>query len=583
MHLFPTSTMPSDYVLHFGRFYFHLTRHLFRILVVTTIATSLSFLVINIVLLLLQINGLPLFAKVGDVDVSLKTPAQATQLLENYSHAQSLNLLVQGKAYKSPAEANGIKLNTAAIISSIQHPSGLNRIPFFNAINNYKNDVSTERMVDQSKLKAYLSKIELPKTMPAVDASIVIPSDQAKQAYITPEKDGYAYSIDKIVNQVASVASVNKNLVISVDADTLQPKVKAAQLNAGLTKTNSMLANSFTITNNSTTYTLTAADLRKIVSLDGTNAVISQPQLIEILRAHSNAFYKAPEAKKVSTLDGNIVATLGGSDGQTINITESAKLVAKALEDGKTSQAVSMSSVAATTTYLRNYSATSEGLAALMKDFAGTHSGKYAAVTIELSSNRSAAFNSTVPTVPASTYKVFLAYIALRKVEQGVYSLSTPTSAGTLDHCLHQMILISDNTCAGAIHDLLGWANVDAIIHADGFTSTFLNNSGGGYMSATAADEAAMLRALYNGSLINASSTDYLLNLMKNQIYRSGIPAGSPNSVVADKVGFLEGWNHDAAIVYAPKSTYVLVVFTTGASFAQIKDLANQIYNIYNQ
>lgn len=145
------------------------------------------------------------------------------------------------------------------------------------------------------------------------------------------------------------------------------------------------------------------------------------------------------------------------------------------------------------------------------------------------------------------------------------------------------MIKISDNTCAQAILDLVGWAETDKVIQAAGFTSTSLNNSAGGYMSTTANDVAALFRALYNQTLINSTHTDYLFSLMKQQIYRSGIPAGSPDSTVVDKVGFLEGWNHDAAIVYAPNTTYVLVIMTTNSSFSQIKELANQIYNLYNQ
>jgi beta-lactamase class A len=161
--------------------------------------------------------------------------------------------------------------------------------------------------------------------------------------------------------------------------------------------------------------------------------------------------------------------------------------------------------------------------------------------------------------------------------------LSSQTSAGSLDSCLQKTILVSDNNCAQAIIDLIGWNETQNQVKAAGFSSTNVNNSGGGYMSSTAADLASLLKGLYDGSLLNTSSTDYLLNLMKQQVYRSGIPAGSPNAVVADKVGFLDSWNHDAAIVYAPNSTYVLVILTTNSSFSQIKALSNQIYNLYNQ
>jgi beta-lactamase class A len=121
------------------------------------------------------------------------------------------------------------------------------------------------------------------------------------------------------------------------------------------------------------------------------------------------------------------------------------------------------------------------------------------------------------------------------------------------------------------------------MIKAAGFKSTNIDNSGGGYMSSTASDIAKLLKGFYDGSLLSASSTAYLFNLMENQVYRSGIPAGSPGATVADKVGFLDSWNHDAAIVYGPHTTYILVIMTTNSSFSQIKDLSSQIYNLYSQ
>jgi beta-lactamase class A len=63
---------------------------------------------------------------------------------------------------------------------------------------------------------------------------------------------------------------------------------------------------------------------------------------------------------------------------------------------------------------------------------------------------------------------------------------------------------------------------------------------------------------------------------MKANVYRKGIPAGVQGTV-ADKVGFMNGLLHDAAIVYSPKGTYVIAVMTDGSSWATIADLARQI------
>ena len=63
---------------------------------------------------------------------------------------------------------------------------------------------------------------------------------------------------------------------------------------------------------------------------------------------------------------------------------------------------------------------------------------------------------------------------------------------------------------------------------------------------------------------------------MKRNIYRQGIPRGI-NAPVANKVGFLDGVLHDAAIVYASTGPYVLVITTDGSSWAHIAELTRQI------
>jgi beta-lactamase class A len=67
---------------------------------------------------------------------------------------------------------------------------------------------------------------------------------------------------------------------------------------------------------------------------------------------------------------------------------------------------------------------------------------------------------------------------------------------------------------------------------------------------------------------------------MKSQVWRERIPAGVPSGIaVADKPGWLDNVENDAAIVYGPKSTYTLVIMTTGNSTQPLADLSKQIYD----
>lgn len=67
-----------------------------------------------------------------------------------------------------------------------------------------------------------------------------------------------------------------------------------------------------------------------------------------------------------------------------------------------------------------------------------------------------------------------------------------------------------------------------------------------------------------------------LISAMTANVYRKGIPAGA-NGTVADKVGFMDALLHDAAIVYSPSGTYVLVIMSDGSSWATIADLSSQV------
>jgi beta-lactamase class A len=49
---------------------------------------------------------------------------------------------------------------------------------------------------------------------------------------------------------------------------------------------------------------------------------------------------------------------------------------------------------------------------------------------------------------------------------------------------------------------------------------------------------------------------------------------------VANKVGFLDGLLHDAAIVYTSSGTYILVVLSDGSSWQNIAELTRQIEKI---
>lgn len=207
---------------------------------------------------------------------------------------------------------------------------------------------------------------------------------------------------------------------------------------------------------------------------------------------------------------------------------------------------------------------------------------------------RTATLNATESMVTASTFKLYVAYAALHAIEQGTYSLNTTTSDGnSIQADLTTMIVNSDNNAARTLGFMIGWTNINQLLRSIGINSTDLNNYVGsdttpeGDKHSTAADLATLLNRLYSGTLLNKTHTQLLLDLMEQQQWRERIPAGVPSSVtVADKPGWLspaDGENeyvqNDAAIVYGPKSTYILVIMTAGGDTDPLTSLSQQVYD----
>lgn len=135
------------------------------------------------------------------------------------------------------------------------------------------------------------------------------------------------------------------------------------------------------------------------------------------------------------------------------------------------------------------------------------------------------------------------------------------------------MIVNSDNACAEWFGKAIGWTTVQNEVRALGLSQTTLGST----FYTTANNLALYLQKLESNQLgVSEPSRARLLDAMRQQVFRQGIPAGV-GVPVADKVGFLAGNLHDAGIVYSPSGVYVLVVMSKGSSWAAIADVARQI------
>ena len=216
--------------------------------------------------------------------------------------------------------------------------------------------------------------------------------------------------------------------------------------------------------------------------------------------------------------------------------------------------------------------------ASVLSRYAQSHQGTYGVTLIELSNpSRRADYNGSRTFTTASTYKLFVAYSALLRVESGAWHWSDQiVDDRDLSTCFDDMIINSDNDCGSALLEKVGYQNLTKEAVAAGCVNTsFLGNDG---IKTTANDLAMLLAKLQTGQILTLqSSRDLLINAMKNNAYRDGIPTGISGSVVADKVGFMDNLLHDASIIYSPSGNYILVIMTEDSSWQTIADFAGQI------
>lgn len=299
----------------------------------------------------------------------------------------------------------------------------------------------------------------------------------------------------------------------------------------------------------------------------------------------SAAFFEkqlAPKVAKtagtsyVTTRDFTVISERRGAPGQQLDAGGTRTVIEQWLAGQQATVTAQVSAVPPKVVYTRTYSPTDTGITALITQFAQSRPGVYGVSFIELDGqHRRAAYQDTKLFRTASTYKLFIAYSTLRRIDSGEWKWSDQIQGGRdLAKCFDDMIVRSDNPCAETLLQKIGFQAITNEIHAIGLTrSSFLHD----FIETTAGDLTTFVGALQTKQLpLSDSSRNTLLSAMERNIYRQGIPAGAKGTV-ADKVGFLEDYLHDVAVVYSPNGTYALTILTKGSSWGAIAELTRQI------
>src|SRR5205823_3331477 len=140
----------------------------------------------------------------------------------------------------------------------------------------------------------------------------------------------------------------------------------------------------------------------------------------------------------------------------------------------------------------------------------------------------------------ASHYNLFVARELLRRVYAGTLSRTAPAGDArhrTIDECVHDMIVVSDNACGSAGLHMIGQGAMNAGLRRDGFASTSLASP-----QQTSADDIALFfQQARAGTLLGPGGeapTAELYGLLRQQEVNDRLPTGlPPGTPIAHKTG----------------------------------------------
>lgn len=276
-----------------------------------------------------------------------------------------------------------------------------------------------------------------------------------------------------------------------------------------------------------------------------------------------------------------LVATALVASGVTVNIMATPQAsTARAANERTTSQPAASPAAAAVVPATPDPA--QAGLQTLLDNFAAANPGQFGIVVKDLSTGATASVSPHQQMTSASLYKLFVARRIYQQIDLGEYSAGQAAGGGSgrnIDGCLTVMINVSDNTCGRALGSILNWGAQDHALSIEGYNETTLASP----QKTSAADVGTMMERLYNGTLLSGNSSAKFLGLLKDQRVNNRLPMGLPaGTVIAHKTGDLNGYVHDAGIVYGPKTNYLVVAMgAPGAAPAQFAELSSQLWNFF--
>lgn len=557
--------------------------HLKRVLWVIGGALLLAIVITQ---LLYPSNRMVLYGGVDGLNVSGWSKADVVKLLDERYSKKPIDIYfgTSETAYRSPVASDlGLKATNQARVDATTYPWYLRIIPssllWVHFVTGTNSPVQYDR--DGKILTSYVKK-ELGDSCSVAPKNASISVKDGTLSVVKSEPGGTC----KLEDVIATLSKIELQLTgqVSVKApvDIVPALLNDSDAQNLLTEINTKTKEGIPVNAGDQSVVLPRDQLVSWLDFDNTGSSIvfsfNADRAGDYLRQQlGSKVAVSAGVTQVATRDFVETSRTNGATGRTLDVAGTLTNLKSYVSGEAKTATVATATVAPTVQYSRTYSPTDTGLSALMQNYAQSHSGVYGVSLIELSGQyRRASYNGTKSFTTASTYKLFVAYSTLKRVEAGTWQWSDQIQGGRdLAKCFDDMIVRSDNACASTLLAKIGYSTITNEARAIGCGNTsFLGNDG---IKTTPEDLSLILAELQTGQILSQqSSRDRWIDAMKRQVYRQGIPKGT-SGTVADKVGFLDGLLHDAGIVYATTGPYVIAIMTDGSSWANIAELTSQI------
>lgn len=517
------------------------------------------------------------FARLGGELVGLSThEAIAGKLLDDYKNA-TVTTTVRDKTVKTLLTKSGVKPDNQQILRGLSDYEWYYRvIPLSIFVKGALTDQPVVSTVDQARFSLYATDRSKECLVAPKNAGVVVRDGEVE---LDPAKDGEACSTDSLKRQMTAEPLHTGDQKVIIKTTAVKPERSNNDVQPLLREARAVAEHKLTLVVAGKTYAVDKPTLASWLAFpeDPVTKKITVGLNDEAVKVYLTTIQKdiyiAPGTTIIRTKDSIETDRTVGRSGQGIDLTPTIEAIRKQVLVGDGIVTATLAVLPPAVAYERSYSKTPEGLQALINDLV-KDKGDFA-ISVRKLGDSGVHASGDKQYHPASTYKLFVAYSVLKRVDGGQMSLGQATTGGqSVAQCLDNMIVNSDNACAEWFGQAIGWNTLTNEARAIGASRTTLSRP----FVSTPNDMALLLQKLESNQLgLSEASRSRLLDAMKRQVYRKGIPAGVGVSV-ADKVGFLDGLLHDAAIVYAPSGVYVLVIYSNGSSWAAIADAAKQIH-----